>query len=89
MELSCISDEFLSCGAEIVLKLLKRESRVFVNRLSFLTFVNTFLIVRDRGLCLLRREVYERINSNLAGTNCIKSFSLAASCFLSWINKKK
>ena len=34
---------------------------------------NTFVLVRDNGLCLFAEEILQRINQNLAEDNCIKA----------------
>ena len=36
-------------------------------------FYNTFLLVRDSGLCLFAEKSLQRINQNLAKANCIKA----------------
>ena len=36
-------------------------------------FYNTFVLVRDSGLCLFAEKSLQRINQNLAETNCIKA----------------
>ena len=36
-------------------------------------FYNTFVLVRDSGLCLFAEESLQRINQNLAEANCIKA----------------
>ena len=50
--LFCVSVELLSFRVGIVLKLVKRGSQVFVNRSSFVNFVNIFFIVSGSGFCL-------------------------------------
>ena len=36
-------------------------------------FYNTFVLVRNSGLCLFAEENLQRINQNLAEANCIKA----------------
>ena len=61
----------LSCSIDFALQWQSVEE----NFLSIVSceFRNTFVVVRDSGLCLIVEKCFRQINSSLVQANCIKA----------------
>ena len=64
----------LSCSADFRFAVTERR-REFLSVVSR-DFYNTFVLVRDNGLCLFAEKSLQRINQNLAEAKCIKASGL-------------
>ena len=61
----------LSCSADFCFVVAER-GREFLSVVSR-KFYNRFVLVRDSGLCFFAEKSLQRINQNLAETNCIRA----------------
>ena len=71
IESSCSVDFTLQCG--------KAWNRNFVS----CDFCNTFVLIRESGLCLFVKRSLQRINPSFRSNQLYKCFRLTADCFLS------
>ena len=69
VELFSLNELSYSADFRFAVAECKRELSSVVSRDSY----NTFVLVRDSGLCLFAEKSLQRINQNLAEANCIKA----------------
>ena len=71
MEVELFALNELSSSADFRFAVAERR-REFLSVVSP-DFYNTFVLVRDSGLCLFAEKNLQQINQNLAEANCIKA----------------